>query len=156
MSEIKFILNWTISRRHKSNFFIQLFEPGHGKTVYAICDQQKAQIGIFVIRCLDSIIPILAKSNLPRLISLCSRAGWFESNLVANPRTGFLTMWLIFPCVYTTSCGCTRVQAFEFFTLIPMQPFWWQFRHYSMFLLHFYIILCFNIMMSALTVWAEH
>ena len=53
-------------------------------------------ISTFVVRYLDSIIPILAKSKISRLASLCSWAGQFESHLVTNPKeTGFLVTRLI-------------------------------------------------------------
>ena len=41
-------------------------------------------ISAFVVRCLDSIIPLLAISKISRLASFRSLAGWFESYLVAN------------------------------------------------------------------------
>ena len=62
-----------------------------------LCHMQttKAQISLrslistFVVRCLDSIIPILAKYKILRLASVCSWAGRFESYLVANPEDRF-------------------------------------------------------------------
>ena len=45
----------------------------------------RSLIGAFVVRCLDSIIPILAKSTISRLIW----AGWFESYMVENPEDRF-------------------------------------------------------------------
>ena len=48
-------------------------------------------ISAFVVRCLDSLILLLAIAEISRLLtSLCSWAGRFESYLVANPETGFL------------------------------------------------------------------
>ena len=45
----------------------------------------RSLISAFVVRCLDCIIPILAKSTIFRtLVSLCRRAGRFESYQVAN------------------------------------------------------------------------
>ena len=41
-------------------------------------------ISTFVVSCLDSIIPILAKSKISRLDDLCRRAGWFESYMAEN------------------------------------------------------------------------
>ena len=49
----------------------------------------RSLISILVVRCLDSIIPILAKSKISRLASFCSWAGRFESYLVANPKDRF-------------------------------------------------------------------
>ena len=64
------------------------------KPAFAICEKQRRRsawtsmqhslINAFVVRCLDSIIPILAKSKISRLACLCTGAGRFESNLVAN------------------------------------------------------------------------
>ena len=72
-------------------YFVVLNEPDHEKMClmpYANnkgADQPahpRSLISAFVVRCLDSIIPILAISK----VSFCSWAGWFESYLVANPR----------------------------------------------------------------------
>ena len=46
-------------------------------------------IWTFVVRYLDSRIPILAKSKISRLASLCSWVGWFVSHLVGNPEDRF-------------------------------------------------------------------
>ena len=46
-------------------------------------------ISALVVRCLDSIIPLLAIAEISRLASLYSWAGWFESYLVANPEDRF-------------------------------------------------------------------
>ena len=46
-------------------------------------------ISAFVVRCLESIIPVLAKSKISKLASLCAWAGRFESYLVANPKDKF-------------------------------------------------------------------
>ena len=45
----------------------------------------RSLISAFVIRCLDSIIPILAIGKISRLASFCGCAGRFESYLVGNP-----------------------------------------------------------------------
>ena len=50
------------------------------KPVYTICEQKDADqpahprslISVFIVNCLDSIIPVLAKSNISRLVSLYS------------------------------------------------------------------------------------
>ena len=58
-------------------------------------------ISAFIVHCLDNIIPILAKSKISRLASLCSLAGQFVSYLITNPpKTGFLVKWLS-----STPCG---------------------------------------------------
>ena len=52
----------------------------------------RSLISAFVVRCLDSIIPILAIAQISRLwllASLCSRADWFKSYLVGNPEDRF-------------------------------------------------------------------
>ena len=48
---------------------------------------QCSQISVFVVRWLDSIIPLLVKYK--SLASLCSWAGRFEYYLVANPEDRF-------------------------------------------------------------------
>ena len=45
-----------------------------------------SQISAFIVRCLDSLIPILAISGLKSLASFCSYTDRFESCLVAKPR----------------------------------------------------------------------
>ena len=57
------------------------------RPVYAICEQQRHRSACAsnVVRCIDSIISILAKSK----ISFSSWAGRFESYLVANPENRF-------------------------------------------------------------------
>ena len=48
-------------------------------------------ITAFVVRCLDSIIPLVAIPKISRLANVCSRAGWFESYLVPDSqRQNFL------------------------------------------------------------------
>ena len=50
----------------------------------------KAQISListFLVRCLDSIIPILAKSNM--LVFVAEQAGRFESYLTTTPEDRF-------------------------------------------------------------------
>ena len=73
------------------------------KPVLAICEQQRCRSACtstqsdqhFVVRYLDSIIHILAKSKISRLqlVSAAAHAGlsmtWSEI-----PKTGFLMMWL--------------------------------------------------------------
>ena len=52
------------------------------KSVLCHMRTTKAQVSLisaFGVRCLDSITPLLAKSKLLRLPSLCSSAGLFES-----------------------------------------------------------------------------
>ena len=51
-------------------------------------------ISLFVIHCLDCIIPILAIAKISRLASLCSWAGQFEFYLVGNTEDMFLKTWL--------------------------------------------------------------
>ena len=46
-------------------------------------------ICVFVVRCLDSIIPILAAAKMLWLAGLCSWAGRFESYLVENCEDSF-------------------------------------------------------------------
>ena len=51
--------------------------------------QVRSLMSIFVVRCFDSIIPILAKSKNSRLAGLSSSSGHFESHQVANPKDRF-------------------------------------------------------------------
>ena len=74
------------------------------KPVYVICEQQRrwsaCLISAFVVRCLDSIIPLLAIVEISRLDSFWSCLGRFESDLVENHEDGFshdvvyLTRWM--------------------------------------------------------------
>ena len=50
----------------------------------------RSLISAFVVRCLDSIIPLLVIAEIlrPQLVSSAERAGW--SYLVGPPKTGFL------------------------------------------------------------------
>ena len=64
------------------------------KPVYVTCKLQRRRspahlrslISAFVVRCLDSITPLLAIAEISRLARLCSWAGRFESFLVGNPQ----------------------------------------------------------------------
>ena len=66
------------------------------KPVLDICEQQMVLISTFVVRYLDSIIPILAKYKISSLylVSVAEQAGliltWSET-----PKTGFLMTRLI-------------------------------------------------------------
>ena len=63
-------------------------------------------ISAFVVRCLDSIIPLLAiAKNFKTLASLCS---WGLSRTRSKPpKTGFLVTWLIWTCfVFSVSVFC--------------------------------------------------
>ena len=46
-------------------------------------------ISAFVVRCLDSIIPLVSIRNFKPLPSFCDCAGRYESTLVANPEDRF-------------------------------------------------------------------
>ena len=54
-------------------------------------------ISAFVIRCLDSKVPLLAiaKISIPQLFSSAEQAG-LSLNWLKTPKTGFLVMWLKF------------------------------------------------------------
>ena len=58
-------------------------------------------ISVFVIRCLDSIIPLDAISEISSLYlaSLAEQAG-LSLNWSQTPKTGFLNMWLIYTALY--------------------------------------------------------
>ena len=49
----------------------------------------RSLISTFFVRCLDNIIPILAKSKISTLASYCGCAGRFVSYLVSNPEDRF-------------------------------------------------------------------
>ena len=49
----------------------------------------RSLISAFVVRCLDSIIPLVSIRNFKPLPSFCDCAGRFESTLVANPEDRF-------------------------------------------------------------------
>ena len=66
-----------------------IYEPHHEKTCLCHMRTTKAEISPFVVRWLDSLIPLLAISKISRLVSLCSWASQFESYLVANPEDRF-------------------------------------------------------------------
>ena len=74
------------------------------KPAFAICKQQGRRSACastqsdqaFVIRCLDSIIPVLATAEIsrPKLISVDKQAG-LSHTWLNPPKTGFLMTWLI-------------------------------------------------------------
>ena len=80
--------------RFASRLLVATFELRHEKTCFMPYANNKGAnqpahprslISAFVVRCLDSIITILAKSTIFRtLVSLCRRGGRFESYQVAN------------------------------------------------------------------------
>ena len=96
------------------------------KPVYAICDIKDADqpahpcslTSVFDVPCLDCIIPILAISKISRLHLVCSWAGRFESNLVANRKDRFsrdvAQMFLALKCnevCYTDQKQMTKTDA---------------------------------------------
>ena len=54
-------------------------------------------ISAFVVRCLDSIIPLLAIAGIsrPKLVSVAEQAG-LSFNWPHTPMTGFLVTWFIY------------------------------------------------------------
>ena len=90
-------------------------------------------ISIFVIRYLDSIIPITAKSKISRLASLCSRTGRFESFLVTNTEDRFccdVAQIFILSCLVDSSLKTEWVHlSFKgcliYLTYISQRPFFW-------------------------------
>ena len=71
--------------------------------------QRRSLFSAFAVRCLDSIVTILAKSKISRLPSLCNWAGWFEYYHVANPEDRFsrvaaYSLCLMHYIIY--SCRC--------------------------------------------------
>ena len=74
------------------------------KSVLAICEQQRRRpacamhslISTFIVHYLDSIIPLVSKSKMSRLASLCSWAAGLSLPWLKTPKTGFLLTWLIY------------------------------------------------------------
>ena len=69
------------------------------KPVYVICEQQRrrsACASAFVVRCLDSIIPLVCIQKISSLYiaSVAAQAG-LSLPLSQTPKTGFLVTWLI-------------------------------------------------------------
>ena len=85
--------------------FAEIFEPRHDKTCLCHMRTTKMQMSLhirglisaFVVRCLDSIIPLVSISKISSvyLASVAAQAGlslsWSET-----PKTGFLMMRLIY------------------------------------------------------------
>ena len=85
------------------------------KPVNVICEQQRHRsasssvqpahrrslISAFVVRCLDSIVPILVISKISRLqlVSVAEQSG-LSLTLSETPKTGFLVTWLIYLYIY--------------------------------------------------------
>ena len=78
---------------------INIHEPHHESwenRPHAICEQQRHRsVCAFVGHCLDSIIPIFAKSKLstPKLVSVAEQAG-LSLILLQTLKTVFLVTWL--------------------------------------------------------------
>ena len=49
----------------------------------------RSLISTFVVRCLDGIIPLVSTPKISSLASFSCGAGWFESDLVADPEDRF-------------------------------------------------------------------
>ena len=105
--------------RHGRYYYMPLFkecaylrlvhcEARHKKTCLCHANNKSSLISAFVVRYLDSIIPILAKSKISRLqlVSVAEQAGlsltWWQS-----PKTDFLVTWHLYfsPSDRTTSRG---------------------------------------------------
>ena len=69
------------SAHSKCVSYQSIIEPRDEKTCLCHMRTTKTQISVFVVRSLDSMIHLLAKSKIP-----CSWAGWFEYNLVEISR----------------------------------------------------------------------
>ena len=86
------------------------------KPVYVMCEQQRRRSACasaqsdqrFVVRCLDSLIPLLAIAEISRLqlASAAEQAG-LSLNWSQTPKTGFLVTWLIYT-VCTNSVGSKK------------------------------------------------
>ena len=70
--------------------YILTFEPRHEKTCLWHGNMHPhSLISTFFVRCLDSIIPLLAIAKISRLSCFCSWACRFEYHLVATPEDRF-------------------------------------------------------------------
>ena len=80
---------------------VSINEPRHEKTCLCHIRTTKARISLrslisaFIVRCLDSIIPLFAISKISRLqlASVAEQAG-LSLTWSQTPKTGFLVMWL--------------------------------------------------------------
>ena len=79
------------------------------KPVNVICQQQRRSA--FVVHCLDSIIPILAKSKISKLylVSVAEQGG-LSLNYSQTLNTGFHVTWLIYDCQ-----SCFQTVLFDFY-----------------------------------------
>ena len=64
------------------------------KPVFALCNNKdtdpRSLISVFVIRCLDSIMPLsFYIRNFKPIASFCGCTGRFDSTMVANPKDRF-------------------------------------------------------------------
>ena len=82
-------------------------EPRHEKTCLYHMQTTKAQISlrlinIFVVLCLDSVMPLLAKAEIsrPLLVSVAEQTG-LSLTWPQTTKTGFLVKWLTWGIVYT-------------------------------------------------------
>ena len=74
--------DWKIVERKLKTKHTLRYEPHHAISNNKGADQPvlpHSLISAFVVRCLDSIIPLLATAEISRLAGLCGWAGWFES-----------------------------------------------------------------------------
>ena len=82
-------------------------------------DQPAHQRRAFVVRCLDSIIPLLAIAELKTLASVCSWAGRFESKLIRDrfshdeAQIGVQLCVFLFVCLSTSVLGSTLMRAVQ-------------------------------------------
>ena len=93
---------WTLETIHKMARIGRQYEPRHEKTCLCYMRTTKAQISLrslisaFVVRCQDSIIPLVSKSEIASLYlaSVVAQAGlrltWSKTS-----KTGFLVTWFI-------------------------------------------------------------
>ena len=69
----------------------------------------RSLISTFVVCCLDSIIPLVSIFAISWSWLACfySWAGWFESYLVKNLKTGFFVKWLICETIFLVLVCCS-------------------------------------------------
>ena len=71
----------------QNEMFLKFFSASLWENLsYAMCEHPRSLITAFVVHCLDSVMPILAKAKIS---NLCVWTGRFESYLVANSQERF-------------------------------------------------------------------
>ena len=96
-----FCVHWRLkipTREFKWETWLPFWTTSWEELFYAICEQQNRRSACASAQSDQHLSCILPRQNFKTLASFWSRAGRFESYLVApQPKTGFLMTWLILP-----------------------------------------------------------